>query len=54
METAKVNTKWLEGLGNGTKVVRLQFGVVIHRTRPKHQAARGLNRGYQEYHAETT
>ena len=31
-ETAKLNPKWLEGLGNGTKVVRLQFGVAIHRT----------------------
>ena len=31
-ETAKANTEWLEGLGNGTKLVRPRFGVVIHRT----------------------
>jgi hypothetical protein len=31
-ETAKSNTKWLEELGNDTKLARPRFGVVAHRT----------------------
>ena len=30
-ETARTNTEWLEELGNGTKLVRPRFGVVVHR-----------------------
>jgi hypothetical protein len=31
-ETARSNTKWLEELGNDTKLARPRFGVVAHRT----------------------
>jgi hypothetical protein len=31
-DIAKSNTQWLEELGNGTKLVRPRFGVVVHRT----------------------
>lgn len=30
-ETAKTNTGWLAALGNGTKLVKPRFGVVVHR-----------------------
>jgi hypothetical protein len=30
-ETARNNTEWLEELGNGTKLVKPRFGVVVHR-----------------------
>jgi hypothetical protein len=30
-ETARINTEWLEVLGNGTKLVKPRFGVVAHR-----------------------
>jgi hypothetical protein len=30
-ETAKANAEWLEALGNGTKLVKPRFGVVVHR-----------------------
>ncbi|THC88360.1 hypothetical protein EYZ11_012191 [Aspergillus tanneri] len=30
-EVARNNTEWLEDLGNGTKVVRPRFGIVVHR-----------------------
>lgn len=30
-ETAKENAEWLEELGNGTKLVKPRFGVVVHR-----------------------
>ena len=29
--TAKTNTEWLEKLGNGTKLVKPRFSVVVHR-----------------------
>jgi hypothetical protein len=32
VETARNNTEWLEKLGNGTKLVKPRFGVVVHRT----------------------
>ena len=31
-ESAKENTEWLEELGNGTKLVKARYGVVVHRT----------------------
>ena len=31
-ETARTNTEWLEELGNGTKLIKPRFGVVVHRT----------------------
>jgi hypothetical protein len=31
-DTAKANTEWLKELGNGTKMVKPRFGVVVHRT----------------------
>jgi regulator of replication initiation timing len=31
-ETARVNAEWPEELGNGTKLVKPRFGVVVHRT----------------------
>ena len=31
-ETARTNTEWLEELGNGTKLVKPRFGIVVHRT----------------------
>ena len=31
-ETARNNTEWLEKLGNGTKLIKPRFGVVVHRT----------------------
>jgi hypothetical protein len=31
MATAKANTAWLQVLGNGTKLVKPRFGVVVHR-----------------------
>jgi hypothetical protein len=30
-ETARTNTEWLEELGNGTKLIKPRFGVVVHR-----------------------
>lgn len=30
--TARNNTKWLNELGNNTKLVKLRFGIVVHRT----------------------
>lgn len=30
-EKAKANTEWMEVLGNGTKLVKPHFGVVVHR-----------------------
>jgi hypothetical protein len=32
METARTNTEWLKRLGNGTKLAKPRFGVVVHRT----------------------
>ncbi|KAF7136975.1 hypothetical protein CNMCM5793_006679 [Aspergillus hiratsukae] len=31
-ETARINTEWLNELGNNTKLVKPRFGVVVHRT----------------------
>ncbi|KAF7184036.1 hypothetical protein CNMCM7691_004595 [Aspergillus felis] len=31
-EAARTNTKWLNELGNNTKLVKLRFGVIMHRT----------------------
>jgi hypothetical protein len=31
-DIARLNTEWLEELGNGTKLVRPRYGVVVHRT----------------------
>ena len=30
-DVAKQNTEWMEGLGNGTKLVKPRFGIVVHR-----------------------
>jgi hypothetical protein len=34
-EAARNNTKWLNELGNDTKLVKPRFGVVVHRTSTK-------------------
>lgn len=31
-EAARNNTKWLNELGNSTKLVKPRFGIVVHRT----------------------
>jgi hypothetical protein len=31
-EAARMNTEWLNKLGNNTKLVKSRFGVVVHRT----------------------